>query len=53
MLQTIFHLVGTAMLVVMLAFIIVDFIHSKNETKMSVIGRILFMVFIFIALLRT
>lgn len=53
MLQTILHLIGTAMLEVMLAFILVDFIHSKKETKMSVIGRLLLVAFLLIAMLRT
>lgn len=47
------HLIGSSMLLVIIAFILVELIHSKKVNRTAVIGRVFILVVLFIALLRT
>ena len=45
--------IGSAMLLVLISFILVELMHSKKVNKESIVGRVFILVVLFIALLRT
>lgn len=53
MLIQILDLVGSAMLIVLVAYIVVDIFTTKRIQLQALIGRIIFLIFLFILLLRT
>ena len=53
MILNILHYVGSSMLLVVIAYILVELIHSKKVNKTAIAGRVFILVVLFIALLRT